>query len=277
MGPARRKRDQQRSQNFLGLSIFCLDTKEAKMDTIERVERGPGEEEPGFDEINALDCTRRGDSSQAKPIRLQNGVELNRLLNGDGVDLIPEIDDDLANQIDGAVADTPDFFKNLRGADEETVAKAVDGLDLNLDLDFGDDLDGTFADLELQMEKVTPDGGVMKKVIKPGLDSEGLVPERGTVTVHYKMFVEGQDETFDSTWLRGRAERFQVDDGQLLPGMEYALKSMKKKERSRFLISPDYGYGQLGVPPRIPPAVQILLEAEMLDFVDEGLPWKTSS
>ena len=59
------------------------------------------------------------------------------------------------------------FFQNLIGADEETVARAVDGLDLNLE-DFGEDEDdcASFVDLGKNMTNVTADGGVKKKVMK---------------------------------------------------------------------------------------------------------------
>ena len=37
---------------------------------------------------------------------------------------------------------------------------------------------------------------------------------------------------------------------QLLPGLEIAIKSMKKNEQSEFLISSTYGFGEFGCPPR---------------------------
>ena len=36
-------------------------------------------------------------------------------------------------------------------------------------------------------------------------------------------------------------------------GVDIAVASMHKKERSKFLISPEYAFGKLGCPPRIPP------------------------
>ena len=59
----------------------------------------------------------------------------------------------------------------------------------------------------------------------------------------------------------------QMDDNQLVPGMEIALKSMKKRERSHFLIDPSYAYGAMGCPPRIPGGAHIMAEIELLDFV----------
>ena len=40
--------------------------------------------------------------------------------------------------------------------------------------------------------------------------------------------------------------------GGHLAGLEVAFSSMKKKEKSRFLIKPQYAYGKMGSPPRIP-------------------------
>ena len=41
--------------------------------------------------------------------------------------------------------------------------------------------------------------------------------------------------------------------GEVIPGLEVAVKSMKRTERSQFLVSSEYGFGKLGCPPRIPP------------------------
>ena len=88
------------------------------------------------------------------------------------------------------------------------------------------------------------------KVLKQGLETTGEVPSRATITIHYSLYLEGQDEPYDSSILRGKCERYILDDGQLLPGLEIAIKSMKKKEHSEFLISSAYGFGEFGCPPR---------------------------
>lgn len=84
----------------------------------------------------------------------------------------------------------------------------------------------------------------------PGLVSTGSVPAGALVTVHYCFFLELQDDPFDSTRLRGRPARFRLDTGSVLEGLEVAVKSMNKKEKAEFLISPDYAYGDLGCHPR---------------------------
>ena len=103
-----------------------------------------------------------------------------------------------------------------------------------------------------------------------GIESAGAVPDHATVTIHYSLFLEGLDEPFDSTVLRGQAERYKLDDGRLLPGLELAIKSMKLKERSEFLIEPYLAYGSSGCPPRIPANSQVLASVELLHFVCEA-------
>ena len=107
-------------------------------------------------------------------------------------------------------------------------------------------------------------------MIKPGLLSEGNPPDSSTVTVHYSLYLENQDEPYDSTVLRGRAERFKLDSGGVLPGVGCAIKSMSKREKAEFLIQPEYAFKSMGCPPRIPENAQILAKIELLDFVEEA-------
>ena len=107
-----------------------------------------------------------------------------------------------------------------------------------------------FERMGRQMTNVTPDGGVKKRILKGGVEADGAIPEKGSVTIHYSMMLEYQDEPFDSSYLRGRAERYRLDDGQLLPGLELGIRTMKNSERAEFLIHPDYAFGGMGCPPR---------------------------
>ncbi len=111
---------------------------------------------------------------------------------------------------------------------------------------------------------------IRKRIIKPGLECEGCPPERAAVIINYTCSIEDQDEPYDSTYLRGRPERHRIGDGKLLIGIELAVKSMKKQEKSEFLIEPSLAFGSQGCPPRIPGNAQILARLELLDFVEEG-------
>lgn len=55
-----------------------------------------------------------------------------------------------------------------------------------------------------------------------------------------------------------------------LAGLELGLLTMKKGEFSRFLFKPQYAYGNMGCPPRIPADAVVLYEVEVLDFLDSG-------
>lgn len=45
--------------------------------------------------------------------------------------------------------------------------------------------------------------------------------------------------------------------GAALPGLELALRSMEKGEEAVVKISPDYAFGSMGCPPRIPGGAQL--------------------
>ncbi|MEQ2160135.1 hypothetical protein GOODEAATRI_030381 [Goodea atripinnis] len=55
-----------------------------------------------------------------------------------------------------------------------------------------------------------------------------------------------------------------------LAGLELGLLTMKKGEFSRFLLNPQYAYGEMGCPPFIPAAATVLYEVHILDYLDSG-------
>ncbi|GFO01595.1 peptidylprolyl isomerase [Plakobranchus ocellatus] len=44
---------------------------------------------------------------------------------------------------------------------------------------------------------------------------------------------------------------------------------MRKHEVSRFLIQPEYAYGEHGCPPRIPPNAILIFDVEVMHFVEQ--------
>lgn len=61
------------------------------------------------------------------------------------------------------------------------------------------------------MEDLVGDGGVLKKIIRPGTGP--LVPEGAMVRVHYNGYLEFADEPYDSSRLRNRQQQFQLGKG----------------------------------------------------------------
>jgi len=60
------------------------------------------------------------------------------------------------------------------------------------------------------------------------------------------------DEPFDSTYLRNKSFEFKLGNGEVVIGLDVAVATMKKKEKSQFIFNPEYYCGKHGCPPRVP-------------------------
>ncbi|KAJ0026977.1 hypothetical protein NQD34_017977 [Periophthalmus magnuspinnatus] len=126
-----------------------------------------------------------------------------------------------------------------------------------------------FEVLRQQMDDILGDGGIMKQVVQPG---EGPpVPENASVIMHYSGFLEYSDQPFETTLNRRHPRIMKLGRDVTLGGLELGLLTMKKGEFSRFLLQPQYAYGNMGCPPFIPERAVVLYEIHVLDFLDSGL------
>jgi FKBP-type peptidyl-prolyl cis-trans isomerase len=95
---------------------------------------------------------------------------------------------------------------------------------------------------------------------------EGSGPEAhaGQVaTVHYTgSFTDGT--RFDSSLERKHPFSFNLGAHQVIPGWEEGVAGMRVGERRRLIIPPGLGYGERGVPPKIPPKATLVFEVELL-------------
>ncbi len=93
-------------------------------------------------------------------------------------------------------------------------------------------------------------GGLQKQVLTMGY---GQSPQRGQqVTVHYVgQFLNGT--VFDSSVNRNQPFSFVLGAGQVIPGWDIGVATMKVGETSIFIIPPELAYGARGAPPTIPP------------------------
>ena len=60
------------------------------------------------------------------------------------------------------------------------------------------------------------------------------------------------DEPFDSTYLRNKSFEFKLGANEVVYGLDLAVATMKKREKSQFIFQPSYFMGQYGCEPRIP-------------------------
>ncbi|KAM4713108.1 inactive peptidyl-prolyl cis-trans isomerase FKBP6 [Anableps anableps] len=125
-----------------------------------------------------------------------------------------------------------------------------------------------FEQLSRRMYDILGDGGILKEVVQPG---EGPpVPQNASVLMYYSGFLEYSNHPFESTAHLKYPPMMKLGRDVTLAGLELGLLTMKKGEFSRFLLHPQYAYGEMGCPPFIPAAATVLYEVHILDYLDSG-------
>jgi len=121
-------------------------------------------------------------------------------------------------------------------------------------------------------KEIIPDKGIMKKVIKEGNDY--LTPSYETkCLVHIKTY----NTSNPSVVYEDIQTELVVGDENMTQGLEKALCTMKKGEKSLFRVSPTYGYGEKATKKgdlEIPPNSFISYEIEILNFEKEKEAWE---
>jgi peptidylprolyl isomerase len=98
--------------------------------------------------------------------------------------------------------------------------------------------------------------------ITPGT---GVLPAYGKqVKVHYSGWLENGTK-FDSSLDRGQPFVFLIGAGQVIPGWDEGVMSMKVGGKRKLIIPPHLGYGAKGAGGVIPPNATLIFEVELLD------------
>lgn len=139
--------------------------------------------------------------------------------------------------------------------------------------DCADDYEGKISPWKKKFDELKPlmepllndaDGWIYKRIITEG-NGDVMGDRNCRVQWSYSMFLEGQEDAFDST-PSSRSERTEIT----LNGHQLALGSMRQGEEAQFLISYKFMYRDLGCPPRIPMKADILLVAKLINYIDIG-------
>ena len=94
----------------------------------------------------------------------------------------------------------------------------------------------------------------------------GESPQPGDfVKVHYVGTLENGTQ-FDSSRDRNEPFVFQIGVGQVIPGWDEGVMSMKVGGKRRLIIPPDLGYGPQGQGNVIPPNATLIFEVELLEI-----------
>ena len=111
----------------------------------------------------------------------------------------------------------------------------------------------------------TPDGVSLRKLVIREGEGDATPTEGELVYVHYEGYYE-DGGVFDSSRYREKECSFIVGQGQVIPGWDLSVSTMKVGELSELIIPPQFAFGVLGCPPRIPAGATLRYEVELLRF-----------
>ncbi|XP_030763019.1 inactive peptidyl-prolyl cis-trans isomerase shutdown [Sitophilus oryzae] len=125
-----------------------------------------------------------------------------------------------------------------------------------------------FETFSSKMTNLIENGDIKKRVLREGY---GDKPEdKSIVKVHYNAYTEHNAEPFDCTYGRKKPHIFTLGQGEVIPGLDIAVASMKINEKSQFLVKPAYAYGEFGCMDRIPPNSSVLFEIELIEIIESS-------
>jgi len=118
-------------------------------------------------------------------------------------------------------------------------------------------------DLQLGEKAVKTKSGLQYEDMVPG---SGDSPQSGKkVTVHYTGWLTDGTK-FDSSVDRNEPFQFVIGTGQVIPGWDEGVMSMKIGGKRKLVIPASLGYGSAGAGGAIPPDATLVFEVILLDI-----------
>ena len=94
---------------------------------------------------------------------------------------------------------------------------------------------------------------------------DGASPQAGqTVKVNYRGVTQSTGKEFDSSYKNNRPANFRIGVGEVIPGWDEGLMTMKVGGKRHLIIPPNLGYGPAGRPPNIPGNSTLIFDVELL-------------
>jgi hypothetical protein len=113
----------------------------------------------------------------------------------------------------------------------------------------------------VKVVSLTPDGGVLKRIIEPG--DGGSPPTGSTVQVKYVGWTNGKE--FDRNH-GGYPFEFELGANAVVAGWEVAVPEMKVGERAQLTIAAAFGYGEAGSGDDVPPGATLVFDVTIVGF-----------
>lgn len=106
------------------------------------------------------------------------------------------------------------------------------------------------------------------KIVQPG-DAVNFPKHGDSICIHYSAYLE-DGTCFDNSWNRGQPINFILGSKQVIEAIELILPMLSRGEKARIVIPSEYGYGEKGYPPIIPPNTTLVYEVQLITFSSVG-------
>lgn len=190
-------------------------------------------------------------------------------------DLIATIDLDVTPTSEGYTGKTPYPYPTAAAGAVEMTSEFTIGKDALVSADRGYGADGkiiwgasegerfTLKRFEPSIAWKKLDGGVMTLDLLPARNTERLIENNDSITVHYSGWLFNNGAPFDSSRDRGQPASFQI--GTVIPGWNEGMIGAGIGTVRRLVIPAEKGYGARGAGRVIPPNATLAFEVEVMD------------
>ena len=114
---------------------------------------------------------------------------------------------------------------------------------------------------------LSEDGGVRKRVLRPGPDDSSTPVWGALVYVAYTGTLPNgtvfEEKTADAPF------SFQLNTGAVVDGLERGVETMRVGERAQLTLAAEWAHGSLGVPGHIPQDSTLCYDIELLDWEEQ--------